>query len=366
MVYGGLLTRFCSICGKLESPEMPLVDNLCWDCYKARNRMIIVPKDLTMEFCGVCGSYKLHGKWVKPKGGEDPKLSSAMEFVEEYVKLRGSGSLKALEARSIGGGKVSVLVRAHGTVDSRIPVYDEELWVDVNVKNVVCPRCARVASGYFSSIVQVRAHDRPLTQHELSIVNEIVEKVLDSESDRSGVALNYRVETVKGGLDYKFDNFRLARKVADEIHKRLGALIKESHKVIGFDGSKGSRISRLSISVRLPSFSIGDIISLNGRIARYEGFSGGKFLYYDLESGGRESVNYRDAWHGDVSIEVVYRSHELHSGFVNSIIDEDVEIVDSSGRVYRTLKPLAFDVEVGSRVKFIVFNGKIIIVSKGK
>ena len=343
---------------------MPLVDNLCWDCYKARNKMIIVPKDLTMEFCGSCGSYKLHGNWVKPKGLGDPKLSSAMEFVEEHVKLRGSGSLRALEARGIGGGRVSVLVRAHGTVDSRIPVYDEELWVDLKVKSVVCPRCAKVASGYFSSIVQVRAHGRPLTQHELSIVNEIVEKVLNSEFNRSGFTLNYKVEAVRGGLDYKFDNFRLARKVAYEIYKRLGALIKESHKVIGFDGSRGSRISRLSISVRLPGFSMGDIVNFNGRIARYEGFSGGKFLYYDLESGVKGSVNYRDAWHGNVKINIICRSNELYSGFVNSITDDGVEVVDSSGRVYKALKPSSFNIEVGDHVDFIVFNGKTIVVSK--
>lgn len=340
---------------------MLLVDNMCWDCYKTRNRLISVPRDLIMEFCSVCGSYKLHGTWVMSNKVEDALLASAMDFVEKYVKLNGVGVFSVSEARRIGRGKISVLVRAHGSVNVNIPDYDEELWVEISIKRTVCPKCSRLASGVFSSIVQVRADGRMLSDHEIKCIDEIVRNILFREFGRGGSS-NYKVEYVRGGLDYKFDSFRLARKVADSIRINFGAFIKESHKVIGFNGSKGSKISRLSISVRLPKFTFGDILNFNGRILRYDGFKNGKFSFYDLNSNSHFSVNYKDGW--SKKIDILYRWDELPEGLIESVSDNLVEISNSIGEVFQAYKPIAFNVKCGDHVKFMVVDGKIIIISK--
>lgn len=341
---------------------MPLVDNMCWDCYRARNRLISAPRDLVMEFCSVCGSYKFHGTWVMSNRVEDALLASAMDFVEKYVKLNGVGVFSVSEARRISRGKISVLIRAHGSVNVNIPDYDEELWVEISIKRTVCPKCSRLASGTFSSIVQVRADDRMLSDREIKCIDEIVRNIISKEFGGSGFPLNYKVEHVRGGLDYKFDSFRLARKVADGIRMSFGAFVKESHKVIGFNGSKGSRISRLSISVRLPKFTFGDVLNFNGRILRYDGFKSGKFSFYDLNSDSHFSVNYKDVW--SKKIDILYRWDELPEGLVEFISDDFIKISNSLGEIFQVSKPVAFNVKCGDHVKFMVVNGKIIIISK--
>jgi len=339
---------------------MPLVDNMCWDCYKARNRLILVPEGLTMEFCDVCGSYRVHGSWVKSNRGGDALLNSAMDFVERYVKLNGVGVFSILKAKMIGYNRVSVLVHAHGSVNVKIPVYDEDLWVELSVKRVICPKCSRASSGSFSSVVQIRADGRRLDEREVKCVNELIEKILLRDFGEDSP--NYKVEFVHGGFDYKVDSFRLARRIAEGIRRSMGAFVKESYKVIGFDGSKGSKISRLSISVRLPKFSLGDVLSFDGKILVYDGFRNGKFFFYDLISGVKYSINYRDGW--SKKIDILCRWDELYEGFIESISNDVVGISHSSGKIYYASKPAWLNVKCGDNVRFAVINGKTFIVSR--
>ncbi|MCX8169381.1 MAG: NMD3-related protein [Candidatus Methanomethylicia archaeon] len=357
------MTRFCSICGVHERNDKPLVDNLCWDCYKAKNRLIIPPKKLlVMEFCSSCCSYKLRGNWIKSNRIGDPLLSSAMDFVEHYVKINGVGVVSAIDAKKVGRERIFVLINASGTVNPIIPKYNEELWIEIRFKNIICPICSRMASGTFSSIVQIRAENRKLNVHEIKHVNEIVNSILYRASPRDRSTLNYKVELTHGGIDYKFDNFKLAKKIAVILQRSFGAMLKESHKVVGYNASRGTKLSRLSISIRLPKFSVGDVIEFNGKILRYEGFMNGKFLFYDLESESKFSINYNDGWSNKVGL--VCKWNDLIDGSIQSISNNYVEVIDLNGKIYRTLPPKNMELREGDNVKLLVLNNKIIIISK--
>lgn len=353
------MVRFCSICGKLESPNNPLINNLCWDCYKARHKLISIKRGLVMDFCSICGSYRLFGRWMRSVRGDDKLLSSAIDYVERHVKLNGSGSFSAIDSKMVGGGRVSVLIHAHGSVDPSITAYDEYLWVDVKVNNVVCPSCLKASSKSFTSIVQVRADGRDLSEYEINGINNIVDSIISKGYDESKFLLRF----VRGGMDYSFIDFKLARIVANTIKRRFGAIIKESHKVIGFNSSRGVKISKLSISVRLPKFFLGDVLNFNGTPIRYDGYSGGKFLYYDLRSGVKGSFSYRE--YSSNKVGLICRYANLKNGVVRSITNNIVEIANSSSsEIYHAHKPVNMDIVCGDNVKFLILDGHVLIVSK--
>ncbi|RLE52664.1 MAG: hypothetical protein DRJ30_07625 [Candidatus Methanomethylicota archaeon] len=352
------MVRFCSICGKLESEGESLIENLCKDCYRRLHPLISFPGKLSIDICSRCGSYRLSGKWIKPSSTNSIFEASA-KLVEKHVKLNGTGSFKVSPLGRLGKRRVAVEIIASGTVHPEIPEYVERMVVEVSYNLVVCPACRKFFSGSFDATVQVRGKREILGEVESSIFKLLDELMRRESGDK--FSFSYEVERVPGGFDFKFGNYRLARLFSSKLREIFGAYLKESFKVVGVNRSGGRRISKLTVSVRLPSFRRNDILLFKDRILRFDGYSKNSFLCFDLSNWSPFTLNYRDFWSGAVSLLV--KSEDLKIGVILSVYEDVIELMDiSSYSIIHVSKPKFFNLKGGVKVKYFSFEDKVYIV----
>jgi len=355
-----LVRRFCAICGKVESEAEPLIENLCWSCYRSRHRLIVAPRFLEVEVCSSCGSYRLGGKWLHPSGRGRPEVEAAIEAVRREVKLNGSGVIDVVPEAFLEKGNVRIRVVAHGTVHPLIPEYEEEAIVVVRIIKVSCPTCVRIASKYFIATLQIRAEGRRLTRNELTLLTRLIENTVFEEARTDRNSYIVEIEELDEGLNYKFASTRIARLIASKIKNATGAQVKETFKLIGVNRASGKRISRLTISVRLPPFTFGDVIKSGDTIIRFESYRSGKFMGIDLSTWKKASISYQDVWSGRVVR--IASLNELPRAMVISIQRDVVQLMDSSTyRIFEVSKPNELSLNVGMEVRYLEVGNEIYI-----
>lgn len=356
------MRRFCAICGKVLSGEKSLINNLCWDCYRSKHRLISVPKVLEAEICRHCFSFKLKRKWLEPTGEANPILSAAIRVVGKHVSLNGSGVFKIIPLEIIDKGRVRVKVSAFGTVHPKIPNYHEEDIVEVKLKYVSCPICIKIASKYYVATLQIRADRRNVSRKELEELVRFIKDIVLKELRNDKSAYIVEISEVDGGLDLKFANMHIARFVASKIGERTGATLKETFKVIGFNRSAGKRFSRLTISLRLPPFTLNDIVRVDDEILLLKDFRGGKFIALNLASWSK--ISFSPKLLSSKSVVRVASLSSLPRGLVISVQGDIIQLMDlSSYMIYDVNKPEGLDLKSGVEVQFIKLDDKIFIAN---
>lgn len=356
------MRRFCAICGKIPSGDESLIDNLCWDCYRKKHRLIRVPRIVEVEVCRHCFSYRLNRRWREPKGDVEPIFSAAIDAVNSRVSLNGSGVFDVSPLEIVDRNRVRVRVSALGTVHPDIPKYREEVFVEVKLKYVSCPICIKIASKYYIATLQIRAEGRNISRSELEELVNFIESIVlrELKSDKSAYVVE--VSEVDGGLDLKFASTRVARLVASRIRERTGASIKETFKVIGFDRSTGKRLSRLTISLRLPPFTLNDIVRVDDELFLLRDFRGGKFIALNLASWSR--VSFSPKLLSSKNVVKVASLNSLPRGLVISVQGKVVQLMDlSSYEIYEVARPAGLELKNGDEVQFIRLDDKIYIAN---
>jgi len=356
------MVRFCAICGKVPSGSESLIDNLCWDCYRDKHRLINAPKSVEVEICRHCYSYRLNRRWIQPRGDVDPIFAAAIEVVKSRVSLNGTGVFEVSPLEMVDRNRVKVKVSALGTVHPDIPKYREEVVVEVMLKYVSCPVCIKIASKYYIATLQIRADRRSISRSELEELVGLIENVVlrELKTDKSAYVVEF--SEVDGGLDLKFANTRVARLIASKIRERTGASIKETFKVIGFNRSSGKRLSRLTISLRLPPFSLNDIIRVDDEILLLKDFRGGKFIAVNLASWSK--ISFSPKLLSSKNVVRIDSLHNLPRGLVVSVQGDFLQLMDlSSYEIYEVAKPVELDLKSGDEVQFIKLEDKIFIAN---
>jgi nonsense-mediated mRNA decay protein 3 len=294
---------FCPRCGN-EDEE--LIKGICRSCFIKEASLIKIPSRLEVTICAHCSSL-LHGiKWEDSEITEEELISNTITEnieVSEYVEdLRVS-----VEIINIRGSNFECLVHGEGDVLNKRVV--EEHNVDVKIKKGSCPDCSKYASGYFESVIQIRADNRFPSPDEIHIIDQIIREKTRVLSVKNRMAYISDVSLIKEGVDYYVGSYKAARKLASAVKDAMGGVVQESPRLMGRDKSRGKDLYRIWISIRLPDFQIGDFIEYEGIKGRVKGFDGKKILAEKLEDTGVWSIMWKEyskiriiARRGDVKI----------------------------------------------------------------
>ena len=128
----------------------------------------------------------------------------------------------------------------------------EEYNINVKIKKGVCPDCSKYASGYFESVIQIRADNRFPTPEELNTVDEIIRTKTRALSVKNRMAYVSDVAILKEGVDYYVGSYKAARKIVSAVKDVMGGVVQESPRLVGRDKSRGKDLYRIWISIRLP------------------------------------------------------------------------------------------------------------------
>ena len=345
---------FCPRCG---SEDEDLYEGICRSCFVKKARIIDVQKDLEITICAHCSSLLKGIKW------EDSDLSD-----EELVTLAVMENIKpesyvedlelSVEIITIRGSNYECIVHAEATVlGTRIL---EEHSVNVKIKKGVCPDCSKYASGYFESVIQIRADKRFPSPEELSTIDVIMRAKTRALSVQNRMAYVSDVAVLKEGVDYYLGSYKAARKLVSAVKDVAGGVVQESPRLVGRDKSRGKDLYRVWISLRLPYFQKGDFIEYEGHKGQVKGFDGRKIILKDIETQAIWSV----MWKEYSRIEVIAKVSDVKTTSVTSKTPKTIQILhpDTYQPVDVDITDETSDLKIGEEVKVLEVEGNLYIL----
>jgi nonsense-mediated mRNA decay protein 3 len=345
---------FCPRCG---SEDEDLYEGICRSCFVKEANIISIPRYVDVTICAHCSSLFKGLKW------EDSKLSE-----EELVTLAVTDNLEkpaivedlklSVEILTIKGNNYTCIIHAEGTVLGINVV--EENQINVKIKRGVCPDCSKYASGYFESVIQIRADNRFPSTEELSTIDQIIRTKISSLSVKNRMAYVSDVAVLKEGVDYYVGSYKAARKIVSAVKDLMGGVVKESPRLVGRDKSKGKDLYRIWISIRLPDFQKGDFIEYEDHKGQVKGFDGKKIILIDLDSHDIWSV----MWKEYNKIKVIARRSDVKTTNITSKTPKTIQILHPD-----TYQPVDIEIDketsqlkIGAEVKVLELEGILYIL----
>ena len=263
---------FCPRCG---SEDQELYEGICTSCFVKEAKIITIPQDLEVTICAHCSSLLKGIKWEDSELSEEELVT--LTVMENYETPSYVQDLEvSVEILTIRGSIYECIIHAEGNVMGTI--ITEEHRTNVKIKKGACPDCSKYASGYFESVIQIRADKRFPSPKELQTIDDIMRAKIGSLSVKNRMAYVSDVSVIKEGVDYYVGSYKAARKLTTAVKDVMGGVVQESPRLVGRDKSRGKDLYRIWISIRLPEFQKDDFIEYENRKGQVKGFDGKKIL----------------------------------------------------------------------------------------
>lgn len=348
--------RFCALCGKTDTP---LIENLCYTCYFKKNPLFNIKYEPKIRICSNCLSYKLAKKWVQTES------SSLADIIEKAISQVIPPLIKHSEFEIVtvkpqvpkemeltGRIEVPVLI----TAKKNNMVISETLLVPINVESTLCDVCTGKRSGAFEAIIQFRSLKGQISEEEKQQVYEILDRTFSLERYKDAYISD--VKEKREGFDIYVSSVGLAKSIATSAKEIMGASIHESFKILGM--KDGKKLGKFSLSVRLPSFRVGEVVQLSDKIIIFEKIEKGNLVGRNLETGERSVIQYKELW----GSEVQSWKPEIKEYQIISMTENFLQLMDlKTYALIEIKKPLHINLNPGEIVKVIKIDEKILILT---
>ena len=345
---------FCPECG---STDKEMVGDVCIDCFLKDFQMIEIPKHIEVQICSHCNSKFDEGKWIDEYIPEDEIIYRALEKnikIQDEVK----NEIINLEIDQMKGTIAECYVEVIGEVHST--QIEETHESEVKIKKSVCPTCSKVQSGYYETVIQLRADNREIKLKEYALADEIVERTLIKQSKTDKLAYCPQIAKLKEGYDYYIGSFKSGRKVAEALTEEFGGIIKESPRLISEDKSTGKGLYRIWISVRIPEFEIDDFIRYEDKIIQVKSISKNSVLGIDIKTNKKHNIPMKNM----EDIELLRKSGDVETTTIISKSPSIIQILDPSdySAVDLEMKEEFANYNIGDEVKVIKIDTYIYLL----
>jgi nonsense-mediated mRNA decay protein 3 len=345
---------FCIECGK-EDEE--LFEGLCSSCFIAGNKLVTIPPELTVEICAHCSAVHVGDKWMKNELSEEEFIAETI-VKESIPDKEAEDVVLEIDLLNQKGSVLEILINARGKILG-IPV-EREFPVKVKINRNDCPECSKYASGYYESVLQLRADKRVLTDEEIKVADGIIQKLLEKLFRTNRMAYISQRAELKEGVDYYFGSYKASRKISHALKDEMGGTLGESPRLMGRDKSAGKDLYRIWISLRLPSFQEGDFLAYDDNLGQVTDLNGRKIMLLDLKTLGKISLSWREYSH----LDVVARKENIKTTTVTSKSPTQIQVLHPE-----TYQPVDLDIlpelaslNIGDPVEVIEIKGKLYII----
>ena len=345
---------FCPECGNSNSET---IEGLCKECFLKQFTVLKIPENIEVTICSHCNGRFEEGKWKESNLQEEEIIYRALERAIELDTLVEDEEIE-LEILQMRGtiAKCSIEAVAIILKETIRQAYE----VEVRLKKTVCPDCSKMYSGYYEAVIQFRSDKRELTNDELIQADEIVKKSLHSQFKRNKLAYLVEKVNMKEGRDYYIGSYKATKKTANDLKNRFGGIIKESHRLISQDKSTGKGLYRIWISIRLPIFKIGDIITYLDKFGQVIAIDGNKITVNDLNSFDNFSIFWKDY----DSIKLIKTKKEIKTSNIISKSPSKIQILDPDNYevVDVAICKVFEEYEIGNEVNVVKIDENLYIV----
>ncbi|MEM3526211.1 MAG: NMD3-related protein, partial [Candidatus Jordarchaeaceae archaeon] len=226
----------------------------------------------------------------------------------------------------------------------------------MNIKSTPCELCIRKMSGAFEAIIQFRSLKGKISEEERQKINDIIERTFSLERYKDAYISD--IKEKKQGFDVYVSSVGLAKSIAASAKEIMGANIYETFKLSGM--KDGKKLGKFSLSVRLPSFNVGDIVQTQNKTIIFEKIEKGNLIGKDLETGERSVIQYKELWESEIQSwkpEIKeYQIISITENFLQLMDLETYEIIEIKRDTNKNLKE-------GETVSAIKINEKIFLIT---
>lgn len=281
---------FCPECGNTKSP---IIEGICQNCFLKKISLLKIPENIEVTVCAHCNAKFEEGKWEESEIPEEEIIYRALERsinIDPHVdEDKIAIELEILQMR----GTI-----AECYIEAKAEVFGEYIQqsfeTQVRLRKDVCPTCSKQQSGYYETVVQLRADERELTEFETEKVDEIVDKTLANRYDIDKLAYLVQKAKLKEGNDYYIGSYKSGKKVVEAIQEEFGGIIKESPRLISQDKSTGKGLYRIWISIRLSRFKIGDFVRYDDKDSQIVDIDGKRILINSLDTFEKIAIQWKE------------------------------------------------------------------------
>ncbi|MHA2097138.1 MAG: NMD3-related protein [Candidatus Kariarchaeaceae archaeon] len=260
------INRFCAECGEVNKA---LYENFCQDCYW-KFHSLAKPKSKELEFtiCNECYSVKLSSGWTYLKHiDETPSeiANSSIKFLniidQTYVDIHEITHVDWMNPKP----KFTITYEITSNNIEEFDEHREYHSFDISIGRGTCKVCVSKKSGSASTIVQLRAKNRNLSEREIKKYSEMAFNTSqDQISDNPKAYLSDIVEN-HGGLDYYFGSSWTAENFISTLQKLIVGHKEKNFKLITED-KKGQRVYSVTYLFRIPEVKPRDVIEHNNEL----------------------------------------------------------------------------------------------------
>jgi NMD protein affecting ribosome stability and mRNA decay len=212
-----LRKKICPKCGR-ETEKF--YGKVCKDCFLLEVSIIKkLPDNLIIKNCKSCCKFFINDRSVN-------SVEEALDFILSEL-------LKQKEIKNVTYEMKNDKVRINVNIKINDAEKTEEKVLNLIKKTILCRYCSMKYSGYFQSILQVRAPEKLLDSLKTDIENQI-----DLLNKFDKLAFISKIETARRGFDAYIGSKSAATQIAKNLKNKYKARIKVSRKLSGSIGGK--------------------------------------------------------------------------------------------------------------------------------
>lgn len=319
------LRRFCAKCGQEITANDPIFEGfLCGECAGKETSAYPLPETLQLRQCVFCQAFSLRDPTTdhEYEWGYQPKDESDVDYITrllyEYIffhleqKHNLVYDLFFPQDLSIAqDADIQIRVEVVGGTDlrlenepkqvhsgkseeniSQIPIQNyQEGIINLRLRRIHCPHCAKRQGGRFDAIVQIRIqHDRD--QSRLPQIMADIQAIDHSANIEHLQNFITHTEQTTNGYDLKVSTNAMARVIISRLRELYPFEIKHSKRLMGIDPENGSRLYRHSTLLRLVPVLRDDRITLDGVSYRVHNLTKKKVILQEIQNEKMHHVNF--------------------------------------------------------------------------
>jgi len=335
----------CVICGKKDV----FLDYLCIDHYLEKNPIFKeIPKSIRINKCRQTGLFfkdniqdksikSLLKKIIKREIKYDKKI-----FTLEKIKI----NIDKYKSNQIPNEKSTLEIELIGYINNMNITFP--FTFPFEIRESLLPNIANKHVNYFEGTLQIRYNNR--SKNEIKDILNFVK--LYTKANKANIA-SFR--TLKNGMDFLISDKRVVKDCAYEIKKRYGGEVKTSAKLFTRDKQTSKEVYRVTAIVRLPEFTVGDILKTDNKIILIKEIKNYEVLGTNILNHRRIMFDYQKN-----EFEIISKDNILRTTI--SKINPHLEALDprdyQSKRIANPIKNLS----LGQNIKVITVKDRFYIV----
>ncbi|MBN1331207.1 MAG: hypothetical protein JXA54_17185 [Candidatus Heimdallarchaeota archaeon] len=324
------MNKFCCKCGKTEDEE-EIVEGFCLSCYKDEFPLIesFPEKQFNITSCKLCGDLMFNGKW---KEIYTDTQSVVLEFLDEFIskakKIKNTKRVLVGRFNDIPydvASRQTITIIFEGSPKPEVPVYQQEVPLELIVNIGVCERCARHRRGYFESIVQIRSDKRDINENEQIEISKMINEKKEEMIDNRMAYVSKAVDQDRGGIDLYIGTEKFAKTLAHFLAEKLAASIEYSTKLKTM--KDGKPVYQSTYCVRIPYFEVGDIVSYQNNPCQIMGINYGRVELYFLQTKDNKTLSLKES-HPDF-LQVLKKKDQFQKFIIVSIQESNITVMNT-------------------------------------